>query len=110
MKHTPTPWGVCIGGNIWGDAGTHMVRVCTTDVITAESYRQSDLEEKLGNADFIVKAVNEHAKLSAQNKRLKEAGLALIELSYQSTINEDSSIFIRLGIACAEMIKAIKDK
>lgn len=72
MKHTPTPWQL---GNdeygrpvfIKGTANGNFQRICKT----LSTPKTKTAEQRIANAEHIVKCVNEHEALKAENERLR---------------------------------------
>jgi hypothetical protein len=70
-KHTPTPWIVTNGVQIWRDGHSSLAspRICSL-ANAAQPVEQLTAEEMAANAAFIVRAVNAHEELVAAARAL----------------------------------------
>lgn len=87
MEHTPTPWVLHLGWADWGLGAAHEIRTSDKDhartIALVEFQQPYCMGEKqsvedacataLADANFIVEAVNAHAKLTADRDELLKA-------------------------------------
>lgn len=76
--HTPTPWRVIDDGQSWPYVHAEHIphgAICNLSSVDPQDEGNGDRSRKLAeaNAAFIVEACNSHARLTAENKALREA-------------------------------------